>query len=523
MSGRGKRNDRWLRVAEEESAQLIMGQDSNGNPVDYVQMDDLERNGTRKSDAVRALEARPFSARKHRGLYFMFGGAIMMILIFVALSAAGRSSDPAGPRRIAPRSNGTHIYNPTTILISLDGFHPHYVSESRSPHLADLVNNGLSTPFIIPSFPTQTFPNHWTLATGLYPINHGIVGNTFWDPIMKRMFQHTSEESLYAPFWGGESLWATARKNNRKSAVHMWPGSEVRKLNSDPDYVDPFNKSEELFVKRDRLMYWLDLPIEERPELLMAYVPTVDTAGHEFGISGDKVVEAIHEVDNFVGEIISGLADRNLTDIVNLVVVSDHGMAPTSDDRLVFLDDYIDTSRVKLRQGWPLAGLRYDYEDEIEPALEALRQGINSGAQVLKSDEMPKEWHFSTAGKYGKRLAPFYVVPDIGWSILTHEEYREMGEKYNLPGVHGYDNREALMRGFFAATGPEFPAGHYEPFENVNVYSLVCGSMGMKPAKTDGSANLIPLENQYIDFYPGVTFPIDYMHDSLFDAWPKSD
>lgn len=503
-------------MAEEESLQLMMGQDADGNPVDYVQMEDLHSDGKPKSAAIRRLEERPFSNRKHTGLYYIFGAAILVVLSIVGLSTLSGDSAKQG---IGQLSNGTHLYNPTTVYISLDGFHPQYVSEKRSPHLARLVNFGFSTPYIVPSFPSQTFPNHWTLATGLYPVNHGIVGNSFFDPMLNRNFKHVSPTSLDRVFWGGEPLWATAKKHKRKSAVHMWPGSEVDFEHFNPDFVDKFNKTEVLSAKRDRILDWLDLPIKERPELIMAYVPTVDTIGHKFGISGDEVIDSITQVDTLIGEIVAGLEDRNLTEVVNLVVVSDHGMAPTSDDRLVFLDDLIDTSVVQKRTGWPLSGLWLDIND-VEPTVERIRDKLGEGAHVYKSSEMPQDWHFDNQGKYGYRMPPVYIVPNVGWSILTHAEYADQGNKYKPHGVHGYDSQEVLMRGFFAASGPGFKPGHYEPFENVNVYSLVCRSMQMRPAVNDGEADLKPLQGHFINRYPDVEFAIDYITDSLFDNWP---
>lgn len=495
----------------------MMGQDANGNSVDIVQMQDLDSNGKPKSEAIRELEERPFSSRKHTGLYYIFGAAILVTLVIVGLSTLG--GDSSKKQKAGQFTNGTDLFNPTTIYISLDGFHPQYVSEERSPHLAKLVNDGFSTPYIIPSFPSQTFPNHWTLATGLYPINHGIVGNSFWDPKLNRNFKHVSLASLDRVFWGGEPLWATAKKHKRKSAVHMWPGSEVDFQKFNADFVDKFNKTEVLSAKRDRILNWIDLPFKERPELIMAYVPTVDTVGHKFGIAGDEVIDSIAQVDTLVGEIIAGLEDRNLTDVVNLVIVSDHGMAPTSDDRLVFLDDLIDTSVVQKRTGWPLAGLWLNIED-VEPTLETLRDSLEEGARVFKSSEMPEDWHFTNQGEYGYRLPPVYIVPNVGWNILTHSEYADQDNKYKLQGVHGYDNQEALMRGFFAASGPAFEPGHYEPFENVNVYALICRSMQMRPASNDGDVNLTPLKGKYYNRYPEVDFPIDYIEDSLFDNWP---
>ncbi|ODQ63812.1 Phosphodiest-domain-containing protein, partial [Nadsonia fulvescens var. elongata DSM 6958] len=398
-------------------------------------------------------------------------------------------------------NNGTHNFYPSTIVISLDGFHPHYVSETLTPYLHQLMTTGGGAPYMIPSFPSSTFPNHWTLVTGLYPNNHGIVGNQFYDPKLEKRFYNTRPaQSLDPVWWGGEPIWKTLQKNGITTAVHMWPGSEVNWGVYDPIIVDAFNGTETLENKSDRLVEWLDkADLASRPELMLAYVPNIDTLGHAYGVSGPELDEGMREVDAFVGRLLNAILDRNLTQITNIVVLSDHGMAPTSNDRLIYLDDMVDLSTIEYIDGWPLFGLRPN--DTSSEGVQMLYDTLKSQEprndtiwSVYKKEDLPKEWHFGgiEGGPYASRVAPVWLVPSVGWSVTTHKTMEKLKGEYLPNGVHGYNNTEFLMRALFLAQGPFFgdSEDRLAPFENVNVYSLICKSLGIMPPKSDGKGQV---------------------------------
>ena len=213
-----------------------------------------------------------------------------------------------------------------------------------------------------PSFPSLTFPNHYTLATGLYPEAHGIVGNTFWDPDLQAEFYYTDpNRSLDPKWWGGEPFWVSAEKQGIRTAVHMWPGSEARIEDTFASIVDKYNGKEPLDNKVARILSFLDMPGKEnsmtddrhtRPQLIAAYVPNVDSDGHKYGPNSTEIRSTIQSVDAMLDELFRGLEDRNLTDIVNVIIVSDHGMATTDTSRLLQLEDLIDTSKIEHTDGW---------------------------------------------------------------------------------------------------------------------------------------------------------------------------
>lgn len=378
-------------------------------------------------------------------------------------------------------SNGTSLFAPTTILISLDGFRADFLYRNITPTLSQFVQEGISPKYMLPSFPSVTFPNHYTLATGLYPEAHGIVSNTFWDPDIKEEFHYTDPKRSLQPYWwGGEPLWVTAERQNVRAAVHMWPGSEANILEQKVAYVDKYNGSEVLSRKVDRIMGFLDLPgpkdvgasaATPRPQLIAAYVPDVDGDGHTYGPNSTEIRKTITRADTLVGDILKGLHARNLTNIVNVVVVSDHGMATTDTQRLIQLEDLVDPAEIEHIDGWPLYGLRPKDPSALRRLYNQIKERTANNPNVevyLRDENMPERYHFSK----NDRIAPLWIVPKTGWAIVTKDHFnvekgKQKGEVYHPRGLHGYDHEHPLMRAIFVARGPAFPhqpGSQMEPF-----------------------------------------------------------
>lgn len=95
---------------------------------------------------------------------------------------------------------------PLLIIISFDGFRYDYLNKTDAPNLAKLASDGVRAPWIEPRFITKTFPNHFSIATGLYEESHGIVGNNFFDPVLNDTFRLGRNESEW---WdtGAIPLW----------------------------------------------------------------------------------------------------------------------------------------------------------------------------------------------------------------------------------------------------------------------------------------------------------------------------
>ena len=295
------------------------------------------------------------------------------------------------------------------------------------------------------------------------------MGNTFWDPELKEEFYYTDPKRSMQPKWwlGGEPLWVTAEKLSVKTAIHMWPGSEAH-IQLEPTFLDKFNADELLSNKVDRILELLDTPsigqtpeIIQRPQFIAAYVPVVDADGHKYGPNSTEICATIAGVDAMLHDLFTGLERRNLTKIVNIVVVSDHGMASTSTDRLVQLDDLIDLGLVEHIDGWPLYGLRPKNASDLDGLYNTLSaESIeNSNFDVyLRDENMPERYHFSN----NERIAPLWVVPKTGWAIVHKEDFdvkeaKLKGQTYHPKGLHGYDHEHPLMRAIFVAQGPAFP------------------------------------------------------------------
>lgn len=423
--------------------------------------------------------------------------------IFGAIHASRRQTSTL-PQTPLSLSNGTHIFAPTTILISLDGFRADFLNRNLTPNLNALIENGVSPQYMLPSFPSVTFPNHFTLVTGLHPESHGVVGNTFWDPEMESEFYYTDPaRSMQPRWWTAEPLWETLEYAGVRTAIHMWPGSEAHIGRIEPAYVDHFNSKEPLPNKVSRALGWLDLPGHgepganddtPRPQLIALYVPNVDADGHLYGPNCMEIRSTISSVDTMIGSLRSGLTDRNLTDIVNMVVVSDHGMASTSTDRLIEFDTLLDASLVEHIDGWPLYGLRPKDPNDLMPLYQQLKsEAANNGhfEVYLRDKDMPARYHFSQH----PRIAPLWLVPQTGYAIVRTHEYVEAMDTgaFHPKGLHGYDHEHPLMRAIFIARGPAFPhepGSKLDVFQNIEVYNVVCDSVGVEPKDNNGTIRL---------------------------------
>jgi len=433
------------------------------------------------------LDLTYIQARNTR-LWRRLGIYIAIVVLFVVLLAATyKLSTPQEIKDAATMvSNGTSLFAPTTILISLDGFRADFLYRDLTPTLNQFIQEGISPKYMLPSFPSVTFPNHYTMATGLYPEAHGVVGNTFWDPKLAKEFYYTDPERSLQPFWwGGEPLWVTAEKQNVRTAVHMWPGSEAHVEGQEIAYVDKYNGSEILPLKTTRILELLDVPgpkdfgakaATPRPQLIAAYVPNVDGDGHRYGPNSTEIKQTIANADAMLGEILRGLHERNLTHIVNVVVVSDHGMATTDVSRLIQLEDLIDPSDLSHIDGWPLYGLRPKNPLDLHRLYDQIKDRTKDNPNVevyLRDENMPERYHFAK----NERIAPLWIIPKAGWAIVDKNEFnveegRAKGEVYHPRGLHGYDHEHPLMRAIFVARGPAFPhvpGSRMDPFRKSHV------------------------------------------------------
>ncbi|CAB4386770.1 unnamed protein product [Rhizophagus irregularis] len=413
-----------------------------------------------------SLKSTPNEARR---IFLLRMCLIILLLSMLAgtilLTLFPRNKIPFIPPSGALFSNGTHKFHNTVIIVSFDGLRSDYLDRNVTPTINEFVQKGVKAEHMIPSFPSMTFPNHYTIVTGLYPESHGIVANEFYDPVLKDNFVYTNpNKSTDSKWWKGEPIWVTTVKQKQKSAVSITNVDE----------------------KVDHLIDWLDMELEDRPTFLAGYVSIIDSAGHRFGPDSQEVNEALKIADGFVKNLLNKIEERNLTDIVNIIFVSDHGMAPTTPSNITFLDDIFNVTKIYPIELFPLAGIRPYNDSDIEGIFNLLQNASeNQPWKCYLRENIPERFHYRNS----ERIDPVICIPPVGWSLTDHRD----SANHTLPkGVHGYDNQEPTMRSIFLANGPYFKDKKgigkvVSPFIDIEVYNIMCNILGLKPALNNGT------------------------------------
>ena len=377
---------------------------------------------------------------------------------------------------------------PTVILISLDGFRYDYLERCQPPNLLSLARDGVQAKWMIPSFPSKTFPNHYTIATGLYPQDHGIVENNVFDKGFNATFTMSNRDEVQnGRWWLGEPIWITAEKQGQRSAPYFWPGSEAEISGARPTYWKPYDGKMANEARVDELLSLLDQPANERPTFLTLYFSDVDNAGHEFSPDASETRDAVLKVDGDLGRLIEGLKARGVFAQVNLIIVSDHGMATQDPNNAIILDELFDASLAE-KILWTNEIVSIFPNPGKEDAIyERLKAKLPPQARVYRKSETPARYHYSNS----PRIAPLLVLPEEGWTVTTRarfEEWKAKNPANHLKGGHGYDNELTSMRAIFIAHGSAFKKGAViEPFENVQLYNVMTRILGLKPAPNDGN------------------------------------
>jgi predicted AlkP superfamily pyrophosphatase or phosphodiesterase len=371
---------------------------------------------------------------------------------------------------------------PLVILISLDGFRWDYMSKAATPNLRSLAARGVRAEGLIPSFPTKTFPNHYTIVTGLYPGHHGIIANNLLDPATGRTFAMSKRDEVRDPmWWGGEPIWVTAQRAGLLAAPMFWPGSEAPIGGTLPTYWKAYNEGMSGTARVDQVLQWIDLPAARRPSFLTLYFEDTDTAGHNAGPDSDLVRRALVRVDGFVGRLLRGLERRKLTAKANIVVLSDHGMAAVAPENVVRLSDHISLSDVEIADINPTLGVfpKEGREDAVFKALASASPRL----KVYRRAETPESWHY----RDHPRIPPIVGVMDEGWTVIAGTVADAVARAKPFRGSHGYEATFRSMHGIFIAAGPAFQTGVTVPaFENINVYGAMAAALNLTPARNDG-------------------------------------
>lgn len=373
------------------------------------------------------------------------------------------------------------------ILVSFDGFRHDYVTKYNPPNFREFIKNGVSTPGLIPSFPSKTFPNHYSIVTGLAPGNHGLVDNLFYDQENKVTYEMGNRKLVEQPrYYGGVPLWVLARQHGMKSASYFWVGSEVSDSSRRPDYYYRYNESVPNGKRVDQVIKWLSLEEKQRPRFIALYFSLVDTEGHNSGPDSELTKESVLEADQLLGKLVDGVQKTGLP--VNIVVVSDHGMYKLArkDETWITLADLFDITNPAVI--YKNNGAHVHLYTSDPDSLFAILKKKENHFTVLRKLDYPEQWQYQNA-----RTGDLLLLAHPGFYIQATRPFgpgRNAGTSF---GVHGYDPfTTPEMRGIFYAAGPAIKSGVVIPaFQNVHIYPFIAEILGITPPKTDGEAAIL--------------------------------
>lgn len=376
---------------------------------------------------------------------------------------------------------------PYVILISFDGFRWDYTMRGITPNIQRMIDNGVYASSLRPAFPTKTFPNHLSIITGMYPENHGIISNNFRDPETMEWYNMGRDTAKVKSKWyKGEAFWETAERNGIISASYFWPGSDLNDKSRNPTYYKKYDHDKPYRERIDTLFYWLQLSKEKRPHFISIYFHDTDSYGHDFGPDSPQINESIKRCDSLIEYLYSGLRKIGMSDSVNVIISSDHGMIEASNERTVNIDEI-------------LYGLDYFSSDHgpfmlIDPSdidsaeiVKRLQSNADHYSFYTKRT-IPEYFHFNN----NKYIPGIILIAEEGWYLAKERDMKYRSE-YGDKGEHGYDNNLINMHGVFIAEGPNFKSAYKTgTVWNIDIYPLLAKIFNVSPnPKIDGKLERI--------------------------------
>ena len=406
--------------------------------------------------------------------------AAMACLLAALAACASLPDSPSTTAAAQPSTDGS------VLLVSLDGFRADFLDLGITPNLSRLAREGVRARWMTPAYPTLTFPNHYSMVTGLVPDHHGIVHNTMRDTALGGFKLSNRAAVGDGRWWGGEPIWVGAEKAGLPSATLFWPGSEAAIGGVRPTRWRAFDAGMPLETRVDTVVGWLSEPDATRPRIATLYFETIDHEAHDHGPDSPQARDAIRTVDAAIGRLFDGLAATGRLGHTDLIVVSDHGMATVPPGHSVAVEDVVSMEEAEVITIGQVVNIvpRPGFEAQVERRL----LGAHDAFECWRKDALPERWRYGSH----PRIAPIVCQMREGWDMLT----REIASKRPAHdrGSHGYDPALPSMRALFVARGPSFKAGVIlEPFDNVDVYPLLARLLGIAPAPNDGDiAPLLP-------------------------------
>ncbi len=364
---------------------------------------------------------------------------------------------------------------PYVLMVSFDGFRYDYTEKTDTPNFDYLRDNGTKAESMQSVFPSKTFPNHYSLATGAYAGTHMLVSNSFYDPEFDEYYSIGDPTKVTDPKWyKSEPIWVTAERQDVRTASYFWVGSEAPIKGILPSIVKEYDHGFSYEARIDSVMTWLQLPEEIRPHLVMLYFDQPDSDGHKFGPENPELHKTIKYMDGILGKILQGIQELPIADDLNLILVSDHGMTSVGKGQTINISEFLpDPKNVRKYFRGPVSLLHLiDKSPDKIAELDEILKSIPH-MQAFKYNEIPERFHFQN-----RNSGDFVLVADEGW-IISND-----GRAYNSAGTHGYDPILKNIHGIFYAMGPDIKSNYkISTFENINVYPLICELLQIEPYK----------------------------------------
>ncbi len=362
---------------------------------------------------------------------------------------------------------------PYVIVVSFDGFRYDYADKTDTPNFDYMKEHGTKAESFRPIFPSKTFPNHYSIATGAYAGTHGLMANHFYSSKYHEVYTMKDKSKVRDPKWyGAEPIWVTAERQGVKSASYFWVGSEAPIHGYLPSILKYYDESVPFEARVDSVMKWLKLPVEIRPHLIMLYFHEPDAAGHRLGPNNPALIPEITYLDSVLGMIISGIENLDISDQTYLIVLSDHGMTDVGKNQTIYLNDYISDPDVFYPYfSGPVVQLTMKEKDRENKSDILLELNKIPHVTLYAYDTIPERYHFKN-----RDTGDFVLVADEGWILATNDE------PYGSRATHGYDPELKSMHGIFYAMGPDIKENQEIPtFENIHVYPFICKLLDIEP------------------------------------------
>ncbi len=379
---------------------------------------------------------------------------------------------------------------PYVILVSFDGFRYDYLDRFELPHFRQFAAEGTRATSLIPAFPSKTFPNHYTIVTGMYPGNHGLVDNSFYDPDRhERYGMHLPERVRDPNYYGGVPLWELAKQHQLKSASYFWVGTEIPGRH--PDYFYRYDESVADTARVDQVIAWMKFPEPERPHFITLYFSSPDHESHLYGPLSRESEAAAMNADRLLGRLMRGIERINLP--VNIILVSDHGMSDLKQrsGSYIFLDEILNlnSTAITVVNSGTQAHI-YTRNEQSRDSLYAILKDQSKTFSVLKQSAYPEHWHYRN-----KRSGDLLITAHEGYYIreAARAKFLSALDTTGVIGVHGYDPaRVKDMHGIFLAKGPNIAKGELiPPFENIHIYPLIAKILQLTLPVVDGKEQVL--------------------------------